>query len=40
MPKKALTHITLGTKQIKQNKIVTCQGLVQFAGLGHLHWEV
>lgn len=40
MPKEALTHITLGRKQIKQNKIVTCQGLVQFAGLGHLHWEI
>lgn len=40
MPEEAVAHITLRTKQIKQIKIVTCQGLVQLAGLGHLDRKI
>ena len=42
MPQKGkpLAHVTLGTEQVKQSGILTCQGLVHLAGFGHLDWQV
>ena len=42
MPQKGkpLAHVTLGTEWVKQSGILTCQGLVHLAGLGHLDWQV